>query len=369
MSVNLETELVENIANLMTRDSFNDLRITLNNGVQVEANKVILAARSTFFDEMLHHKLTTDKFLEIDVDVSSTKEMLDLVIKFFYTGKMDFGSLGLKELLDLLNLLRFFNLKVFTVVEEFTRGKIKEGCFTFEKLLILSSTAEAYQFDDIIALMLNYLDLNISEVSKLPEVKYMSIDFLEALIQDEEEVACNNATFYSRFLTFTSWVANNEINLERKENIISFFDLKKFSNTQLTSTVRSSKLFTESSILDIVSQSVMNLENNLQKNVTNQANQLNKLQSNLVELNAQLSKKNLDLETQAKAHTDQLRQLKKNLAKTHAEEIKKINEELQLKKQEIAKLKASQINLKASLSTYDILHSRNTAYGSGLGYR
>merc|ERR1712058_4395 len=106
-----------------------------------------------------------------------------------------------------------------------------------------------------------------------------------------------------------------------------------------------------------------------QKNVTNQANQLNKLQSNLIELNAQLSKKNLDLETQAKAHTDQLRQLKKNLAKTHAEEIKKINEELQLKKQEIAKLKASQINLKASLSTYDILHSRNTAYGSGLGYR
>jgi len=111
----------------------------------------------------------------------------------------------------------------------------------------------------------------------------------------------------------------------------------------------------------------MNLENNLQKNVTNQANQLNKLQSNLIELNAQLSKKNLDLETQAKAHTDQLRQLKKNLAKTHAEEIKKINEELQLKKQEVAK--ASQINLKASLSTYDVLHSRNTAYGSGLGYR
>jgi len=360
MSVNQETELVENIANLMTRDSFNDLRITLNNGVQVEANKVILAARSTFFDEMLHHKLTTDKFLEIDVDVSSTKEMLDLVIKFFYTGKMDFGSLGLKELLDLLNLLRFFNLKVFTDVEEFTRGKIKEGCFTFEKLLILSSTAEAYQFDDIIVLMLNYLDLNISEVSKLPEVKYMSIDFLEALIQDEEEVACNNATFYSRFITFTSWVTNNEINEELKGRLISIFDLKKFSNQQLTSTVRSSKLFTESSILDIVSQSVMNLENNLQKNVTNQANQLNKLQSNLVELNAQLSKKNLDLETQAKAHTDQLRQLKKNLAKTHAEEIKKINEELQLKKQEIA-------TLKASLSTS--LNSRYTAYGSGLGYR
>jgi len=91
----------------------------------------------------------------------------------------------------------------------------------------------------------------------------------------------------------------------------------------------------------------MNLENNLQKNVTNQANQLNKLQSNLIELNAQLSKKNLDLETQAKAHTDQLRQLKKNLAKTHAEEIKKINEELQLKKQEVAKLKAFLLSVKA----------------------
>ena len=45
--------------------------IRLNNGVQVEANKVILAAMSTFFRKELHENLTNTydgKFLEVDVD-------------------------------------------------------------------------------------------------------------------------------------------------------------------------------------------------------------------------------------------------------------------------------------------------------------
>lgn len=348
MSINLEAELVENIANLMTRDSFNDLTIRLNNGVQVESNKVILAARSTFFDKKLHDKLIEDKFLKIDVDVSSTKETLDMVITFFYTGKMNFESLCLRELLDLLNLLRFFDLKVFAVVEEFTRNKIKEGCFSLEKILILSSTAETYQFDDIISLMLNYLDLNIGDVSKLPEVKYMSSDFLEALIQDDE-IPCDNATYFSRFETFTSWVTNNdnEINLEFTLKVTSTFDLKKFTNHQLTTAVRNSKLFTESYILDVVSESVIKLEENLETQAKFHADQLEKLKKNAED----------NLETQAKTHTDQLKQLKKNLVKTHTEEISRLNEELSLRKQEIVNLKLNQSG------------SRYTAYGSGLGYR
>ena len=65
----------------MTKDSFNDVRIRLSNGVQVDANKVILAAMSDFFNEKLQENVTKDQFLEIDLEISSTKEMLELVIK------------------------------------------------------------------------------------------------------------------------------------------------------------------------------------------------------------------------------------------------------------------------------------------------
>ena len=43
MSVNHEAKLVENISNLLKKDTFKDTGIRLKNGVVVEANKVILA--------------------------------------------------------------------------------------------------------------------------------------------------------------------------------------------------------------------------------------------------------------------------------------------------------------------------------------
>ena len=53
MSVNHEDKLVENVSNLITCDSFNDVRIRLSNGVHVDANKVILSAMSAFFHKEL----------------------------------------------------------------------------------------------------------------------------------------------------------------------------------------------------------------------------------------------------------------------------------------------------------------------------
>ena len=108
----------------MTKDSFNDVRIRLSNGVQVEANKVILAAMSDFFNGKLQENVTKDQFLEIDLEISSTKEMLELVIKYLYTGKMDFEALSLKDLLDIMNLLKFLDLEVFSEVEKFTKKKV-----------------------------------------------------------------------------------------------------------------------------------------------------------------------------------------------------------------------------------------------------
>jgi len=263
MSVNHEAKLVENITKLMTKDSFNDVRIRLSNGVQVDANKVILAAMSTFFNEKLQENVTKDQFREIDLEISSTKEMLELVMKYFYTGKMDFETLSLKDLLDLMNLLKFLDLEVFSGVEEFTKEKIENGDFSLEKLLILSSTAEAYKFDDIVFAIQAYLDENVSDISKLPEVKYLSSDTLEWLVQYCEDCFDEDydiERYFPRFQTMASWMESNEVEEDLKTTLLSFFDLERFTNSQLMSSVRESKLFAESSILDVLSKKVTNLE-------------------------------------------------------------------------------------------------------------
>jgi len=266
MSVDHEAKLVEKITSLLTRDSFNDIEIRLNNGVQVVANKVILAAMSSFFEKHLNDELlcsSSEKLLEVDIDVSSTKEVFDLVIRYFYTGKMNFESLPLKDLLDLLNLLVFLDLKeLFTLVEEFTRNKIREGSFSLEKVLILSSTAETYCFYSIISSMLFFLNLNLCDVSKLPEVRYLSHDFIGDLIKHDMEGNCSREKYFSKFEVMTAWLADqeNEVEEEVKNKLISMFDLEKFSNLQLTTAVRQSKLFKESSILDVLGKSIMHLE-------------------------------------------------------------------------------------------------------------
>ena len=266
MAVNHEAMLVENVANLMTCDTFNDVRIRLSNGVHVEANKVVLAAMSTFFRKKLQKNLTNaidDKLLE--VDVSSSKEMLELVIKYFYTGKMTFEALCLKDLLDLLNLLLFLELEVLsTVVEKFINDKIMKGWFLLEKLLTLSCTAEAFCFKEIVSSMLYYLDLKINDVSKLPEVKYMSVEFLESLIKDAKD-NYRKARFFARFETVRLWIETNDVDDEVTKKLISMFDLRNFTVQQLTSTVRESKLFSDSSILDILSKTVIELQEEIEE--------------------------------------------------------------------------------------------------------
>jgi len=352
MSVNQESELIENISNLMKRSFFNDLRITLKNGVQVEANKVILSAMSSFFDRKLHEKLTSDQFLEIEIDISCSKEILDLVIQFFYTGKMSFESLSLKELFDLLYLLQLFESKVFSVVENFTRNQINEDSFSLEDLLMLSRTAEDYNFVDIISSMIKCFKSKINEVSKLEELKRLSSNFLEALVHTKGEDV-KNCLYVTKFEILTTWLESNKISEELKTKLLSNFDLRKFTNRQLSSFVRKSKLFLESSILDVLCNSILDLE----KKFEEQKQKLTMKDEKIIEIESEMS-------LLAKNH---LEQIKMKDAKLSEKDGELISETIKMtffetsKKLEIMNLKTeiSLMKMTASEKDYQINNLAN----------
>merc|ERR1719300_805283 len=247
-------------------------------------------------------------FLEVDVDISSTKEILDLVIKYFYTGEMNFDSLCLKDLLDLLNLLLFLNIEQLTsVVKEFIINKMKKGGFLLEKLLILSSTAEAYCFKEIVSSMVSFLGLKISDISKLPEVKYMSC---ESLVSDAK-VNVNNATFFARFETIRAWIESNDVIDDVKMKFISKFDLENFTVQQLTSSVRESKLFSDSSILDVLSKTVLEL-----KAENEDLSELSCSQKNTI---TELREENNNLEEEIDSKEDQINEANERAKKTREE--------------------------------------------------
>jgi len=196
-----------------------------------------------------------------------------------------------KDLLDLLNLLKFLDLEELSnVIEKFIINNIKKGGFPLEKLLILSSTAEAYCFKEIVSTMIFFLGLNISDVSNLPEVKYMSFEFLENLIKDAKD-NYNKEKFSSRFETVRSWIEANNVDDEVKKKLVSMIDLKNFTVQQLTSKVRETKLFSETSILDVLSKIVLELQEEngeLEKDMRSEMRSKNELNKTVCTLKAEI---------------------------------------------------------------------------------
>merc|ERR1719300_616499 len=96
----------------------------------------------------------------------------------------------------------------------------------------------------------------------LAEVKYISYEILEKLLKEAEDLEgiVQKEVFFPKFQTVRSWIAGNDVNDEVRMKLISMFDLKNFTVQRLTSAVRESKLFSESSILDVLSKTVHGLE-------------------------------------------------------------------------------------------------------------
>ena len=168
-------------------------------------------------------------------------------------------------------------------VELFSLKKINDGGFSLEKLLLLSSMAGARGLNQVVSSMLNYLEENINDVAKLPEVQYLRSDFLEQLIDGKREklsviqsglndsgfqqsFSADDERHFPRFVMMTTWLSSrNDVDLSLQYRWLTMFELKRFTNQQLTTTVRESKLFSESSILDVLGQSVKNLEEKVDK--------------------------------------------------------------------------------------------------------
>ena len=86
-SLNHELKVSKNIAKLFQNEAFNDVTIVLNNG-ELEANKVILCATSKFFYKAFLIKSESEALSTSSVKVNATKEAMEMVLKYLYTGKM-----------------------------------------------------------------------------------------------------------------------------------------------------------------------------------------------------------------------------------------------------------------------------------------
>ena len=106
------------------------------------------------------------------MNVPTTQDAMELVIKYLYTGKIESKEFTLKEILDLLKLLGLIGEGgLFVAVEGFILNKIRNKEFSHEKLLLNASTSEKFNLENITEVVLNLIRDDIKETAQLPVVK------------------------------------------------------------------------------------------------------------------------------------------------------------------------------------------------------
>ena len=118
------------------------------------------------------------------IDVPTTKESMEIVLNYLYSGRMEFKDSSFKEILDLLQLFKFLMMDLFSTLETYLINKIIEDeGFSFEKILLHASISESCNYEKVSNAILAYLHDHLEDISELPEVKYLSSSFLQKLIK------------------------------------------------------------------------------------------------------------------------------------------------------------------------------------------
>ena len=111
---------------MLSEGSSNDVRIILSDG-EIMANKDVLAAQCLYFAANFRFKEQTQNDLDHIEITECSKEVMERIIKYLFTGSIKFKDLGLLQLLELLNQVRKMLLKgdLQDIIRSYIRDELK----------------------------------------------------------------------------------------------------------------------------------------------------------------------------------------------------------------------------------------------------
>ena len=105
-------QLFDKLNKLRCEDDFSDVTLGADNGVNIQAHKLILAAASPYFETMFK---SSSKFLESDQNKIKLKDVsgdsLRVLIDYIYTGKIIISEDNVEDILIAANFLQLQAVK------------------------------------------------------------------------------------------------------------------------------------------------------------------------------------------------------------------------------------------------------------------
>ena len=166
-------------------------------------------------------------------------------------------SYNISTLLELLETCRF--LCIDTLVDgigDYLHHILESGLVQFKDSFMSIDFLLQHKFTTLSNLFLSYIDQNLSSVSSLPEFDDLSEVSMQALLEFEGR----SSSEIDLFQAFAKWIKNQDsLPTNIKEDMLGVFDLEKFDKKDLVKTVRKTKLFEDTDILDVLSKHLDNI--------------------------------------------------------------------------------------------------------------
>ena len=249
LSLNNTESVATDIVSHLQDPEFWDIKIICSDGAEIAANKTILGMRSPYFRSMFS---SNNNFVESKagcVKLPYTKALMEKVVLYLYSGKMDCNDLDLGQMLDLLGLLDFMNLpEEASSLEEFTKKKIVDGKFSLSECI--QNLENAFKPGVGEALVV-YLGKNFCKISKLAAVGGLSEPMMLKLLEEKKE---DRSQTIMRFQTFAKWLSFNSMDAAVKSEVLQLFNFDDYKFKELTSDVLKSGLYPVDQILERLDQ-------------------------------------------------------------------------------------------------------------------
>ena len=180
------------------KDDHSDVSFIVEN-TKISAHKMILSARSSYFQSMLFAGFSESKKAEIPLNVSL--DPFKAILKYIYTGCLSLAALDCNEIVDIYDLANqygFDSLKN-SILKYFTVNLKLENCVS------ILNAAFLYSLDDLQATCMKLMDCNSIQLLEHDSFKALPLTSLCALLKRN--------TFYAPeieiFKAICNWSKNN----------------------------------------------------------------------------------------------------------------------------------------------------------------
>ncbi|KAI6225487.1 BTB/POZ domain-containing protein 9 [Aphelenchoides fujianensis] len=235
--------LTKAIGDLCTSPECSDVTLIVENE-RIPAHRVVLGVRSEYFRALLFGGLKeqTDKEVELK---ETPLAAFRILLRYIYTGRIQFASLRLELVLDILQLVNKYN---FLELERALCDYLKHNFYP-STVCMIYATASFYSMNEFAEACLDYIDRKAEEVLQTEAFYQLSAPAVCGILSRGS--LCAPEVFV--FKAVAQWLdANREADEKTRGELLDCIRLPLISMDDLLSIVRPTGLIPSDRLLDVL---------------------------------------------------------------------------------------------------------------------